>query len=110
MGLIDDLPSAGEVVAAIVREAELVTERLNADLSEVLGVEAKGVFVTNVIEGSPARDAGLRGGDIILKADSIKVETPIDLVRAIRIADDNDRTVALQIVRKHKQQSLTLRW
>ena len=83
---------------------------LNADLSEVLGVEAKGVFVTNVIEGSPARDAGLRGGDIILKADSIKVETPIDLVRAIRIADDNDRTVALQIVRKHKQQSLTLRW
>jgi len=82
---------------------------LNDDLSNVLGVKPEGVFVTNVAEGSPARISGLRGGDIILKADSIRVETPIDLVRAIRGAGP-DRAVSLQIIRKHKPQTLTLRW
>ena len=83
---------------------------LNQDLCEALGVRPEGVFVTSVIEGSPARAAGLRGGDVVLKADSIKIETPIDLVRAIRSADETDHTVDLQIIRKRRPQSLTLRW
>ncbi len=83
---------------------------LNDDLCEVLGVKPEGVFVTRVMEGSPARIAGLRGGDIVLWADSIKVESPIDLVRAIRNADDKDRSVQLQLIRKHKPETLTLRW
>jgi S1-C subfamily serine protease len=83
---------------------------LNQDLCEALGVRPEGVFVTSVIEGSPARAAGLRGGDVVVKADSIKIENPIDLVRAIRSADETDRTVDLQIIRKRKSQSLTLRW
>jgi S1-C subfamily serine protease len=83
---------------------------LNEDLCEALGVKPEGVFVTSVIEGSPARAAGLRGGDVVVKADSIKIESPIDLVRAIRGADETDRTVDLQIIRKRKPQSLTLRW
>ena len=81
---------------------------LNDDLSEVLGVKPEGVFVTNVVEGSLARSAGLRGGDIVLMADSIKCENPNDLVRAIRSAAD--RSVRLQIIRKHKPQIVTLRW
>ena len=81
---------------------------LNDDLSELLGVK-EGVLVTNVAEGSPARISGLRGGDVILRADSIKVDTPIDLVRAIRAARP-DNTVSLQIIRKHKPQTLVLRW
>jgi S1-C subfamily serine protease len=83
---------------------------LNPDLCDALGVKPEGVFVTSVIEGSPARAAGLRGGDVVVKADSIKIENPIDLVRAIRSADETDRTVDLQIIRKRKSQSLTLRW
>jgi S1-C subfamily serine protease len=81
---------------------------LNDDLSELLGVK-EGVFVTNVAEGSPARISGLRGGDVVLRADSIKVDTPIDLVRAIRAARP-DNTVSLQIIRKRKPQTLVLRW
>ncbi|HEY3133897.1 MAG TPA: PDZ domain-containing protein [Gemmatimonadaceae bacterium] len=84
--------------------------RLNSDLGDVLGVKPEGVFVTNVIEGSPARAAGLRGGDIILKADSISVTSPVDLVRAIRASDESDHSISLQIMRKHKLQALTLRW
>ena len=83
---------------------------LNEDLCDALGVKPEGVFVTNVIEGSAARAAGLRGGDVVVKADGIKIESPIDLVRAIRNADETDRSVDLQIIRKHKAQHLTLRW
>lgn len=83
---------------------------LNDDLAETLGVKPEGVFVTNVMEGSAARTAGLRGGDVIIRADSIKVLGPIDLVRAIRNADETDHSVDLQIIRKHKPQTLVLRW
>jgi S1-C subfamily serine protease len=82
---------------------------LNDDLSDALGVKPEGVFVTNVADGSPARMSGLRGGDIIVRADNIKIETPFDLVRAIRGARP-DHTISLQIIRKRKQQTLTLRW
>jgi S1-C subfamily serine protease len=83
---------------------------LNEDLSDALGVKPEGVFVMNVIEGSAAKAAGLRGGDIVLKADTIKIESPIDLVRAIRSANETDQQVVLQIIRKHKPETLTLRW
>jgi len=83
---------------------------LNQDLCDALGVKPEGVFVTSVIAGSAARAAGLRGGDVVVKADSIKIESPIDLVRAIRNADETDRSVDLRIIRKHKAQQLILRW
>jgi S1-C subfamily serine protease len=83
---------------------------LNPDLCEALGVKPEGVFVTNVMEGSAARAAGLRGMDVIVKADDIDIASPIDLVRAIRNADETDHAVDLQIIRKHKTQTLTLRW
>ena len=86
---------------------------LNDDLRDALGVKTSGVFVTNVMEGSPARTAGLRGGDIIVKADGTKVHGPFDLVDAIRNADSRNTTthaIELQILRKSKLQTLTLRW
>lgn len=86
---------------------------LNDDLRAALGVNSSGVFVTNVMEGSPARTAGLRGGDIIVKADGMKVQGPVDLVGAIRNADTRNtisHTIELQILRKNKPQALTLRW
>jgi S1-C subfamily serine protease len=81
---------------------------LNSDLSDVLGVKPEGVFVANVIEGSIAREAGLRGGDVVVMADKIKIDNPNDLVRAIRSADD--RSVTLQVIRKHKPQTIKLKW
>jgi S1-C subfamily serine protease len=86
---------------------------LNADLRDALGVKTSGVFVTNVMEGSPARNAGLRGGDIIIKADGLKVHGPYDLVGAIRSADargTDNHAIELQVLRKNKPQTLTLHW
>jgi S1-C subfamily serine protease len=81
---------------------------LNQDLCDVLGVKPKGVFVTNVVDGSIARGAGLRGGDVVVMADNIAIDNPNDLVRAIRNADD--RSVKLHIIRKRKPQVVVLRW
>jgi S1-C subfamily serine protease len=81
---------------------------LNSDLSDVLGVKPEGVFVANVVAGSIAREAGLRGGDVVVMADKIKIDNPNDLVRAIRSADD--RSITLQVIRKHKPQTITLKW
>jgi S1-C subfamily serine protease len=81
---------------------------LNDDLCDVLGVSPGGVFVTNVVEGSVARVAGLRAGDVVVMADNIKIDNPNDLVRAIRSADD--RSIRLQVIHKRKPQTLVLRW
>lgn len=81
---------------------------LNGDLCDVLGVGPGGVFVTNVVEGSIARDAGLRAGDVVVMADNIKIENPIDLVRAIRSADD--QSIRLQVIHKRKPETVVLKW
>lgn len=81
---------------------------LNPDLGEVLGVRPEGVFVTSVVEGSPARRAGLRGGDVVLSADSIRLDDPMSLVRAIR--ESSDRSIRLAIIRKKKAEMLLLKW
>jgi S1-C subfamily serine protease len=83
---------------------------LNTDLCDLLEVKPEGVFVTNVLEGSVARAAGLRGGDIIVKANGNKVITPIDLVQVIRNAVESDHSIALVVMRKHKLQTLALSW
>lgn len=81
---------------------------LNPDLSDALGVGREGVFVTTVLPHSPAQIAGLRGGDVVLTADSIRLDDPIALVRAIR--ESNDRSIRLGVVRKKKAQTILLKW
>lgn len=81
---------------------------LNPDLSDALGVGREGVFVTTVLPHSPAQIAGLRGGDVVLTADSIRLDDPIALVRAIRESDD--RSIKLGVVRKKKSQTILLKW
>jgi S1-C subfamily serine protease len=81
---------------------------LNEDIRDLLGVKPEGVFVTNVLEGTPARMAGLRGGDVLLLANGVKLVTPVDLVQAISEADD--RKLNLRIIRRRKPQTLTLSW
>jgi S1-C subfamily serine protease len=81
---------------------------LNEDIRDLLGVKAEGVFVTNVLEGTPARIAGLRGGDVLLIANGVKLMTPVDLVQAITEA--GDRKLNFRIIRKRKPETLTLSW
>ena len=81
---------------------------LNDDIRGILGVKPEGVFVTNVVEGSPARISGLRGGDVLLQADTVKLVSPVDLVQAI--TESRGSTMRLRIIRSRKPQTLTLSW
>lgn len=98
-------PSA---VPSIVVAGALLTQ-LNEDMREALSVKGNGVFVINVRTDSPAGEAGLKGGDVILKADRQSVENPGELLRIMR---ENAETamVRLDLIRKRKSQVIMLRW
>jgi len=89
-----------------VAGAELTS--LNADLGSAIGISSRGIFVVNVALGTPAKESGLRSGDVIMKADASPVGDPGELIRVMRAATDN--SIRLQIVRKKKPQTITLRW
>ena len=91
---------SGELFAG----AEL--RRLSADMAELTGVE-DGVFVLSVARGSPAEVAGLKGGDVIVRANDGPVVRPDQLTRAMRERDD--RSVTLTVVRKGKRQVITIK-
>lgn len=95
--MMHDAPLAGAQLA-----------ELNAGLASVLNVRDQGVLVVDVMPGSPAMGAGLEPGDVILRADSIAVISPVALIRAMRMA--SDRSVLLDLLRKGKTQRVTLRW
>jgi S1-C subfamily serine protease len=94
-------PSAPVVIAG----ATII--RTNADLRETFGVKS-GVLVLDVARGTPAYNSGLKGGDIIVSAGRGAVTSPLSIQRAIENASGNE--VQLRIIRKKKQQSLTLHW
>jgi S1-C subfamily serine protease len=88
-----------------VAGAELA--RMNDDLRDALDVE-QGVLVLNVSRGSPAATAGLRAGDVILRANDRTVTTAAGVQRAVERADD--RRVELSVVRKGDRRSVVLKW
>jgi len=81
--------------------------RTNADLRETFGVKS-GVLVLDVARGSPAYASGLKGGDVIVAVGRMAVTSPVSIQRAIETADGTE--LPLRIIRKKKEQSLTLRW
>jgi serine protease Do len=73
------------LVRAHPREPEfgLAMQELTPDLAKGLGLpEGKGVVVARVSPGSPAEEAGLRQGDVILEVD----RTPVNSKTAFEIA------------------------
>lgn len=77
------------------------------ELRDYFGV-SDGLLVLRTVSGTPAHRAGLRGGDVILRADGHRITSPSSLAR---VMDRNqDRAVELDIVRKGKQRRLVLRW
>ena len=80
---------------------------LGPDLGEAFGTD-RGVLVLKVLRGTAAEESGLRGGDVILKANGVEISEPAALQRAIRRAAD--REVELVLMRKKKQMKLSLTW
>jgi serine protease Do len=82
--------------------------RLNHDLADLTGAD-EGVFVVSVAAGSPSDAAGLKGGDVIVRANDANITQPIELLRALRESGD-EKSVLLTVVRKKKRQQLTVKF
>lgn len=65
---------------------------ITADLAPYFGVgKDEGVLILEVIEGSPAAEAGLRGGDVVVKVDGKPVCCSGPFVEAIRGHEPGDK-------------------
>lgn len=50
----------------------------------------QGVLVSDVVPGSPAKEAGIRAGDVILKIDRRRISSKADVYRALNFFDPGD--------------------
>jgi serine protease Do len=75
----------------------LAVQDLNPELAQQLGLDTtEGVLITSITPGSPADDAQLRRGDVILEVDRSAIEDVGDLRTQLDAADDG----ALFLVRR----------
>jgi S1-C subfamily serine protease len=94
------------VTGAIVAGAEVAL--INGGLKTVFAVD-HGALVVNVAPRSPADQAGVLSGDVIVRAQGEPVTAITVLQRAIQSAGER-RSVALEIVRAKQPRTITLRW
>ena len=80
---------------------------LNPESGSAFGV-SYGLFVNQVLPGTPGRDAGLQGGDVLVSADSMPLRSLMALRQAINRS--RDRAVNITIMRRGKQESVQLKW
>jgi serine protease Do len=76
------------------------------EIAESLGVaEGKGAIISEVTEDSPALEAGLKTGDIILKLDGMDIADSRDLARKVaKVAPG--KSVPVEIIRDGKSETL----
>jgi len=98
-------PVAISGFSSIVAGAQLTT--LTDDFKEVLGAYA-GVLVQRVVAKSPAAQAGLRGGDVIVEAADRPVTNAWLLQRML--GDSDNHTLKLKVLRKGKARIVNLKW
>jgi carboxyl-terminal processing protease len=67
------------IVLATPEAAQARLNRQSVGVGILLQPEPEGLRVLNVFAGSPAAEAGMQGGDLILLGDGKKPESPLDL-------------------------------
>lgn len=83
-------------------------QELSKQLAEYFEVPGgRGLLVTEVDRRSAAADAGVKAGDVIVKVNSFSVKDIDDLREGVYEKEKN--TVQLEILRKGKSQSVTLK-
>lgn len=67
-----------------------------------------GVLVSQIVEGSPAEKAGLRGRDVVVGIDGMDVNAPAELIDRIRKLPPN-AWVGLRVVRRGNERQIDVR-
>lgn len=83
-------------------------QELNSDLGSYFGVEeGQGVLVLSVTDDSPAQEAGIKAGDIIIQIGKEKIQDPEDVMDAVSDYDESEK-VDITVIRYKKTLSLQL--
>ncbi|MDX1578102.1 MAG: trypsin-like peptidase domain-containing protein [Gemmatimonadota bacterium] len=103
--VVDDLVEYGEVRRAIIGvsiEGVTAADARYFDLREVAGAKVVDVGIAGE-EESPAAEAGIRPGDLILAVDGDRIQSVGDLQRKIRTYEPGE-TVTLTIMRRETRE------
>lgn len=85
-----------------------VLSAVDAESGRAYGVQS-GLLVNSAPEGTPARESGLRGGDVIVRAAGEPVAS-LAQFRAILRRRGGERALPVEVERDRKMVSLTLTW
>jgi serine protease Do/serine protease DegQ len=98
--LIDQLIAYGEVRRGLLG---VLIQDLTPDIAEAMRVEADGgAVVSRVVPDSPAQEAGLKAGDVILSLDGKAVASSAELRNRIGLMNPGQK-VELGVVRKGRR-------
>ncbi len=102
--VMDDLLEYGQVQRALLGVS---IADVNANLAEEKGLdEVRGVYIMAVSEGSAAKEAGIKEGDVIIKVDDVEVNSPSELQEQIARNRPGDE-VTLVFLRDGKVKTAT---
>jgi len=104
--VIDDLRTNGHVTRAWLG---VYVQAVDATMAKTLGMDnATGALVGQVVEDSPADDAGLKQGDVILEFDGHTVESSRQLPTIVSTKRPNEKK-KIKILRDGKQKTITVK-
>jgi membrane-associated protease RseP (regulator of RpoE activity) len=84
-------------------------DELNEELAKYFGAEeGTGLLITKLTKDGPAEKAGLRVGDVIVKADGERVKSLQDLTRQIHKKDKNEE-IEIEYIRDKKKNTVKVK-
>jgi serine protease Do len=104
MDVVQQLKTNGKVTRSYLG---ILLQDIDRNLAEAYNLpKPEGSLITQVTPKSPAEKAGLKSGDVILKANGVSISRTSDLLYALnRIAPN--QTVELQVLRDDKTRNFT---
>jgi len=107
--------TAVDVVGQLLRDGRathtylgIQPDQVTRDVAAELGLDqARGVVALEVVEGSPAAQAGLRPGDVIVRMDDANVDTVEDLFGELRQRRPGSQA-RLTFIRDGREQQVTV--